>query len=220
MKETDMPNLITIGKYVFHIDGLVKYQYACHTKAAITCAKNKTCCCQIFLVDTTKTKIDRITSIFDTITEFCSNLKNNGDYENPFEHDRANQFFIDKKDDDYCVFSYFDKEESLKCGIHSAALKLDKDPFYYKPLTCCLWPLTICNTKYKVEISLDTETKTSCLKKKKKSDTTIDLHFLEIIRSLLGKRMLLFHEAFSTLLEDNYLQTTIASTARLSGTNM
>lgn len=188
-----MATYVHVGKYSFEIEDLLAYTFVCNTKEAITCVKNKTCCCNIFIIDTTQAKISRIISIFDTIAEFCPNIKNDNEYDNPFEREQASEYFIDKKRDEYCVFSYFDKNKALKCGIHSAALTINKDPFYFKPLTCSIWPLALHNTKGKVEISLDIETKTTCLKKKKKPDNKIDPHFLDIIKRLLGKRMEIFN---------------------------
>ena len=192
-----MATYIPVGKYRFEIEDLLAYSFVCNTKETITCVKNKTSCCNIFVVDTTQAKINRIVSIFDTIAEFCPNIKNDNEYVNPFEREQGNQYFIDKKSDEYCVFSYFDKNKALKCGIHSAALAINKDPYYFKPLPCSIWPLALYNNKGKVEISLDTETKSTCLKKKKKPDTKIDPHFLDIIKRLLGKRMEIFNSELS-----------------------
>ena len=194
-----MATYIPVGKYRFEIEDLLAYSFECNTKETITCVKNKTSCCNIFVVDTTLAKINRIVSIFDTIAEFCPNIKNDNEYVNPFEREQGNQYFIDKKSDEYCVFSYFDKNKALKCGIHSAALTMNKDPFYFKPLPCLMWPLALYNNKGKVEISLDIETKATCLKKKKKPDNKIGPHFLDIIKNLLGKRMEIFNTAFAEI---------------------
>lgn len=187
-----MATYVYVGKYSFEIEDLLAYSYECNIKGAVTCAKNNTSCCTVFVIDTTQTKINRIVSIFDSIAEFCPNIKNGNEYTNPFEREQGREYFIDKKNDEYCVFSYFDKNRSVKCGIHSAALSINQDPFYFKPLTCSIWPLALHNKRGKVEISLDTESKNACLRKKKKPDNKIDPHFLDIIKLLLGKRMEVF----------------------------
>ena len=90
-----MATYIPVGKYRFEIEDLFAYSFVCNTKETITCVKNKTSCCNIFVVDTTQAKINRIISIFDTIAEFCPHIKNNNDYVNPFEREQANEYFID-----------------------------------------------------------------------------------------------------------------------------
>ena len=93
--DTYMATYVHVGKYSFEIEDLLAYTFVCNTKEAITCVKNKTCCCNIFIIDTTQAKISRIISIFDTIAEFCPNIKNDNEYVNPFEREQANEYFIE-----------------------------------------------------------------------------------------------------------------------------
>jgi Protein of unknown function (DUF3109) len=185
-----MSKYIDVGKYTIKIDDFFTYRFSCNSRETKKCTKNKKCCCGIFFVDTTAKKVKRIFDIFDSISEFCPALKDGNKYVNPFEEDENNRYSVETKDDGYCIFSYFDKTAALKCAIHSAALKLDADPFFYKPLPCAIWPVTVFKEKDdRTIVCLDTETQSTCLKKKNNIDNTIDPALLKNLELLLGESL-------------------------------
>jgi len=185
-----MPNYVDVGRYTIKSDDFFAYHFGCNAQETKNCTKNNQCCCGIFFVDTTECKVKRIFDIFDVVAEFCPNLKDRGKYINPFEKNENHRYSIDTKEDDYCVFSYLEKAGVLKCGIHSAALKLKADPFFYKPLPCAIWPITVFKEKNnRIMVCLDVENKSTCLKKKSKPDNKIDPALLKNLELLLGEEL-------------------------------
>ena len=185
-----MSKYVDVGKYTVKIDDFFAYRFSCSDQETKKCTKNNKCCCRIFFVDTTAKKVERIFNIFDSISEFSPSLKDGDKYVNPFEENENSRYSLETKDDDYCIFSYFDKAAALKCAIHSAALKLNVDPFFYKPLPCAIWPVTVFKEKgNRTMVCLDTETKSACLKKKDKADNKIDSALLKNLKLLLGESL-------------------------------
>jgi hypothetical protein len=185
-----MQNYIDIGKYSIKIDDFFNYTFSCDDKAAKHCVKHKQCCCGIFFVETTKRNVDRIFNILDVVSYFCPHLKDGKGYLNPFEENEDNRYSIETKENGYCMFSYLDKVGALRCGIHSAALKLKAEPFFYKPLECSIWPVRIFEEKNsKTVVALDVDAGGGCLKKKNKIDGKIDPVLFETLVLLLGKKI-------------------------------
>ena len=190
MMEGNKADYIDVGKYSIKIDDFLAYRFCCGDQETIKCTKDNKCCCRVFFVDTTAKKVNRILDILDLISEFCPHLKDGDEYLNPFEENEDKRYSLDTKENDYCAFSYFDKNAALRCGIHSAALKINADPFFYKPLTCGIWPVAIFKEENGREVvSLGVGPKGVCLKKKSKIDNRIDLGLMRILKLLLGKDM-------------------------------
>lgn len=181
---------IEIGKYSIKIDDFLNYSFSCSDQNAKECYKNKKCCCSIFHIETTDDNVDDIYSIIDKIAKYCPNLIEDGEYQDVFLDEEDGVFSIDKTDNDDCIFSYLDKGNSLRCSIHSVALDINENPVIYKPKACISWPIMIheCD-KGNYILALDTETKTSCIKKKDKIDNEIDPNLFNILESLLGSKL-------------------------------
>lgn len=179
-----MNDYLRIKKYYINHDQLVSYRFLCNSKE---CVMSNECCCKIFDVEISPREMQHIISIMDIISNYCPNLKTGKYYKNVFaEEDK--RYTIDKKANEYCVFSYFDKSGDLKCAVHSAALEIHKDPYYYKPFVCSVWPVTFFKDMSKrTFIDLDTESHVPCIKKKEMKEKTIDRELLNIITIIMGK---------------------------------
>lgn len=111
-----------------------------------------TACCSFYEITLTKQDITRIDNIMDMISKYLPFLRLDKGYENVFGIIHKNLFCIDKKEDGLCIFSYFDLGGSIRCAIHSAAIKLDLKPADFKPQVCRLWPLSLAPLRGKLRI--------------------------------------------------------------------
>jgi len=173
---------IKINKYYINVEHLKALYFLCN---APKCFKLDKCCCKSFEVDVSFKEMQRIINIMDVIYSFCPNLKKGKYYRNSFiEND--NKLIIDKKNNDYCVFSYFDDSKGIKCGIHSAALKLNLDPYLYKPKSCSIWPFIVNrDTSGNIFLNIDIESNIICIKKKKIKDNIIDKELQKLLQIIL-----------------------------------
>ncbi len=161
------------------------YQFQCVPQE---CEKEDKFCCRFFDIDVTQKEMDKIINHFDVIAGFCRNLKEGNSYGLPFsEQDR--RYTIDKKENGDCFFTYRDSSGLLRCGIHSAALKLKVEPASLKPLPCSVWPVRfIKGGNQKLHLDIDKELKAPCVRIKKKNEPTADdgiSSILPILESLL-----------------------------------
>lgn len=172
---------IKFGNYLVDIKELSFYTFKCNS---FECVIKDTCCCQIYDVDISRHEMDQIICYFDVISSFCRDLKTNDYYKNVFEKS-GNRFVIDHNSKGYCIFSYFDKEKYLRCGIHSAALKFGINPTLLKPLNCTIWPLSIREEKtYKV-IELASSKEWPCVNLKKNRDDIVQEIFMKTISLII-----------------------------------
>lgn len=127
------------AKYLINKKLLTSYKLNCHSKH---CLKLDKCCCKEYDIEVTEYEIEKIETYFDQISFFCPEIRSSCNFENVFEK-VGKHFLIDKKDDDYCIFSYLNESCEIKCGIHSAALKIGIDPNTIKPFNCVIWPICL-----------------------------------------------------------------------------
>ncbi len=168
---------LKIGNYLVDINELSFYTFKCNS---FECIKKNACCCQIYDVDVSRYEMNQIICYLDVISSFCNDLRTDGYYKNVFEKS-GNRFIIDHNNKGYCVFSYFDKEKYLRCGIHSAALEFGINPKLLKPLNCTIWPLSIREEKsYKV-IELASSKEWPCVNLKKNKDGSVQEIFMKTI---------------------------------------
>jgi hypothetical protein len=172
---------IKIGNYFADIKELSLYSFRCNS---LECVKKKACCCQIYDVDISRHEMDQIICYFDVISSYCHDLKTDNYYKNVFEK-YGDRFMIDHNSKGYCVFSYFDKEGYLRCGIHSAALEVGINPKFLKPLNCIIWPLSIKEERsYKV-IELASSDEWPCVNLKMNKDNSVQEFIMETISFII-----------------------------------
>jgi hypothetical protein len=151
-----------VGDYFIANDHLSNYDFSCEP---VKCVEKGKCCCKFYDIDITGPEMMKIVGIFDTVSLFCEGLAKDGVYQNVFEKE-GSRYLLDKQENGFCVFTYFDDDDNLRCAIHSAALKLKLDPSACKPLVCTLWPYHIVKKVNGVlYLSLETDEKFSCIKK-------------------------------------------------------
>lgn len=153
-----------VGDHFVASDHLSNYEFSCEPAK---CVKKDKCCCKFFDIDITHREMQKIVGIYDTVSQFCEGLEKDGVYQNVFEKD-GSRYLLDKQENGYCVFIYFDDENNPRCSIHSAALQLNLNPSDCKPLVCTLWPYHIDKKeKGTLYLSLETDEKFPCIKKNK-----------------------------------------------------
>ena len=96
--------------------------------------------------------------------------------------------YIEEASEKYLAVKAVFEPPALKDWQIQKALEIHKDPYYYKPFVCSVWPVTFFkDISKRTFIDLDIESHVPCIKKKEMKEKTIDRELLNIITIIMGK---------------------------------
>ncbi len=152
------------------------------------CSSGVRCCCSSYEVCVTRAEMRRIVGVMPEASEYCPILNDGDSFENVFGELEDGLYPIETDENGLCVFAYF-AHGMVFCALHSVAEALGYPWFFFKPLVCALWPLSIPDGRTP-SLSVDSEAyKYHCNSRPNAEDIRI-MSLLDPLAVLLGAQAL------------------------------
>ena len=121
------------------LESLPSLDHACDGCRGKEAAKS---CCATYEVCISHKEMEAIVGVLPEISKTCPQLKDGDEFQNVFEETDDGFLSLDTTEDGLCVFAY-QIDQEVRCGVHSAALRLNLPIEDVKPAVCILWPLSV-----------------------------------------------------------------------------
>lgn len=128
-----------IGGYRVDLEALKGIAHRCDPRKCRTGLS----CCACYDVELSAIEARRVIDWLPEAAKFAPHLREKDGYADPVERMPGAKPTLAVDAAERCVFVYKDKEGTLWCSLHSAALAQDVEPEKVKPLSCSLWPLAL-----------------------------------------------------------------------------
>lgn len=142
-------------------------------------------CCGHYEICISEAEIAKIDGFIAEASRDCPDLAIDGGYENVIEPVDDGLYCIDENGDGQCVFAYAHGDE-MRCGLHSAALRLGAPVPTAKPRSCTLWPLAISGGRNKTLSVVDDAMTFHCNAKRRKNSRTLHPSVVQILDDVFG----------------------------------
>ncbi|MBZ0255037.1 hypothetical protein K8I31_03185 [bacterium] len=142
-------------------------------------------CCGHYEICISEAEIAKIDGFIAEASRDCPGLIVDGGYENVIEPVDDGLYCIDENGDGQCVFAYAHGDE-MRCGLHSAALRLNAPVPTAKPRSCILWPLAISGGRNKTLSVVDDAMAFHCNAKRRTGAKTLHPSIVEILNDVFG----------------------------------
>jgi hypothetical protein len=119
-------------------------------------------CCASYEVTISSRELKNIVGCIPLASRFSPRLKSRSGYENVFDKISRNLYSIDTDEEGMCVFAYHDMDK-IACSLHTVSEKLGIPLRQAKPLSCLLWPLSICEGETNILSIQDDISEFSCI---------------------------------------------------------
>jgi len=128
-----------IGEYRIDLEALKGIAHRCDPRKY----RNGLSCCAYYDIELSPIEARRVIDWLPEAAKFAPHLRDKDGYIDPIERMPGSRPTLAVDAAERCVFAYKDREGTLWCSLHSAALAHGLQPEKVKPLSCALWPLAL-----------------------------------------------------------------------------